>query len=231
MPNLFVNSLAAFCLTVAPAFAAPTFSVGEIPKLANKDGAGLLIDLIHHMETLDSASIDFSVAPLARSVANVKSGTSDVHMPMMDPGRGRTLANDALMFSSATLGTLEFGVFHPEGTTIDVNAMADLNFETLSATADLFDFSIGASNCLPCTLKKVKAGRLDGLITARFVGQQIVDATGTAGIAYTHFKNFPIRFVLRNGDAATDQWLSATVDDLRASGALQKTLPMYKQPN
>lgn len=231
MRNTIFGGIAAICMAIPPVSAAPNLSLGEIPKLASPEGEGLLIDLMGHMEALEGAPIGFSVAPSSRSIASVKSGKNDAHVPMIDPGKSGKLASQGLMFSHATLGSLEFGIFHLGSTEMDIDNLDGLTFESLTQTAALFDLPVDGSNCLPCTMKKVTAGRLNGLITAKFVGEQIISSTGTEGIVYTKLKTFPVRFVLRDGDGATDQWISAMVDELRTSGALQETLPMYQQSN
>jgi hypothetical protein len=220
--------LTVIILAVTPAWSTPTISLGELPTLSENREEGELIGLIKLMEAAEGSPIKYFVVPMMRSLTSVSSGASDVHMPMIDPGKGAS-PMPGLMFSNATLGEVPFSVFHKTDSEIDVSGLKGLLLESPPQTSQLFDFTVNDTNCLPCSMKKLALGRIDGVILGQMVGDEVLKTEGILNVTSTPLAEYSVRFVLRDGDTETDQWLSDMMNGLRTSHNLEFIVPSFSQ--
>ncbi|MQQ07526.1 hypothetical protein GFB49_03585 [Epibacterium sp. SM1979] len=214
--------VATFGYTTANA-AEHSVTFGEIPGFSESAQEGILPDVMRLIGASAGAEFGMIVQPFKRSIMSVAKGKHQAHLPFLNPGNGSVPA-PGLAFNSTPLFHTQFSLFHRPGVEIDMSNLASLNIETELAHTDLFSFPTTGTSCIPCSLKKVVAGRVDAFLFANLDVIAIAEAEGITGLAETLYKRYPTHFVIKEGDTEIDALLTKGIEDAVQSGSLQEVL-------
>jgi|GEM_PF-2657910 len=220
-----VGAVSALLVSSGPLFAAmDQISVAQMPVAAETSEKGELIDLLNEMKAQSNVDFPVTVAPFARSLHMVASGSSSAHLPLLDPENGSPPA-PGLAYSSETILGVEFALYHHVDVQVDPENLSGFNLETERSHTSLFEFDIAPVTCVDCTLAKINSGRDSVFLFASNVSDAVIAAKGLDQIQKTVFKVFPMKFVIREGDTEADRWLTQTLQAVKASGRLPELVP------
>ena len=208
-----------FPLLAAAADEAIKVSVAQMPVLAESKDKGLVINMLKAMERVAGRPFDISVQPFARSIADASDGRVDVHFPLLQ-AIGSPNSTGKFDYSSEVVYPVNFVLYTKKGSGVTVDSLKAAKIETDIAHTSYFDFPATGSSDLLLSLKKVDAGRIDGVIFADTVLDPVVKSNQLNGLQRTMYKVFNVKFVLAKGanGSPADKVLSASIAKLKASG-------------
>lgn len=210
--KLFVGFISLLSPIVASAEA---ISIAELPVLAENKDEGILVDFVKALQDGGGNAFNHSVVPFARSLRMVSTGESDAHLPFLDPENGNPPA-PGLAYSDVTIFQVDFALYYNKAKPIALPISDDaLKLETEASHVPLFPFQLEGSTCLPCSLKKLDAGRIDGFVFAKRESDKIIEQNGLANIEQVEYRSFPAKFVIREGDQATNTALVDAVEKFK----------------
>jgi len=214
-------------------------SVGKLPLYSESKDKGILIDILKAMdEEYKEGKFIIEVYPFARSIDNVRTGESDFHFPTIGKNiwekeidnYEKELNNQGLRRSSCSLTKTHFALYtntnKPE---LDISKIQDYKIETDIGHTIFFNKNIQGTTCLPCSVKKLSAGRIDGLVFAsREIDFMIKDGNYT-NIKRQDFKIFGSKFILPTGKKGEeiDKLLSSLIKKMIKNGKLAKVSKPY----
>jgi len=214
-------------------------SVAKLPLYSESPTKGILIDVLKAMdEEYKEGNFIIEVYPFQRSIDNVISGRADFHFPTIGPNIwGReddnyelALSKQGVRRSTASLTKTHFALFsnsnHPP---LDIANIEDYRIETDLGHTIFFYNGIQGTTCLPCSVEKLSAGRLDGLIFASREIEFMAKDAGITNIQRQNYKIFGSKFILPIGKKGNeiDQLISRLIIKILKNGKLQKVAAPY----
>jgi polar amino acid transport system substrate-binding protein len=222
----FLKAAGAALAFSGPAFAAGKtwkVTVAQMPVVSESRDKGVFIDLLKSMERACGDRFEVQVVPFARSIGDVADRKADFHWPLLQqPGSPGT--REKFDYASPVLYHVNFVLYTAKNSSVSLASLGKSKIETDAAHVEYFDFPVVGSSNLEGSIKRVDAGRLDGLIFADVAIDPIVKATKLSNLKRTLYKRMPVMFVLPKGERGgpTDKFLTATVDKMKASGEWAK---------
>lgn len=190
-------------------------------------GSEAYVTLFNAIGEVTGKTFDVQVVPPARAAALVENKKADVMFPATKSTDPRKDAQRSIDFSSARVFSMVFVLYTNKSKTIPVGALKNGNpdnfqVETTASLAPLFEFKPVITPSVEATLKKVDAGRADGLIYAQEAGDPQVKSLALSRISRAKYSQNEITFGLQKGQAggALDKVLVDGIGRLRADGRL-----------
>lgn len=223
--------LLSLCLLATPAMSKELVgSIAQMPVVSESADKGVLIDLIKALEKEAGVTIKREVVPFARSMDNVINHRADFHFPLIVNPETNPAKLD-FDFSAETVYTVNFVIYSNKNKPLDTARLATYKLETDRAHTQYFPFPVDPSVSLDSSLKKIEAGRIDGLIFADVAVDPLIKEMGLKNIHRSLYKVFDVKFVLPKGGhgGETDQMLSAAVRAVKKNGTHDRIMgPVYK---
>jgi len=238
--SIFVFTLLLF--TIEPDFTCAKdykISVGKLPLYSESKDKGILIDVIKALdEEYKDGRFVIEVYPFERSINNVVTGDADFHFPTIgkniwakETDKYETdLLDKGLMRSSCSLTKPHFALYRKsDKPDIDVSKMQDYRVETDSGHTVFFNKEMQGTTCLPCSVEKLSAGRIDGLVFASREIDFMIKDGGYKNIKRQNFKVFGSKFILPAGEKGEEinRLLSTLIERMIRNGDLQTIAEPY----
>ena len=214
-------------------------SVGKLPLYSESKDKGILIDILKAMdEEYKEGKFIIEVYPFGRSIDNVIKGKADFHFPTIGKNiwskendkYEKELLKQGIRRSSCSLTKTHFALYsNTSKPKIDISRIQDKKIETDSGHTIFFNKNMGATTCLPCSVEKLSANRIDGLVFAsREIDGMIKDAK-IDNIRRQIFKTFGSKFILPTGDKGEeiDKLLRDLITKMIKNGKLSKVAKPY----
>lgn len=235
MTSFFLKKLILiFCvlITVTPVIAMDlTVSIAKMPVISESPEKGILIDFVKAMAKAEGINIKIKVEPFARSLDSLKKGKVDFQLPFseMPPEKAKEMS---IAFSTETIFHVNFILYSNIGQKVTLGNLSKLKIETDRAHLNYFDFPVIGSSCIPCSLKKVDKGRIDGYIFADAPSDPVVKSLKLSKIRRQLFKVFNVKMTISPGKRGkeVDKILSSAIAKIRANGMLAKTVGKLEHP-
>jgi len=214
-------------------------SVGRLPLYSESKDKGILIDILKAMdEEYKDGKFIIEVYPFGRSIDNVATGKADFHFPTIgkniwakeDDIYEKELYKKSLRRSSASLTKTHFALYtNSSKPPLDLNNIENYKIETDIGHTIFFNKNMQGSTCLPCSLKKLSAGRIDGLVFASREIDFMIKEGGYTNIKRENFKIFGSKFILPVGKKGEeiDALLSSLIQKMIKDGTLEKVAKPY----
>ncbi len=193
---------------------------------------GAYIDLLDELEKTKTVKFKKKVYPFARSLNNVLANKYDLHIPLIKNPIA-PLSDLPYQLSDETLFIVPFVLYTNINRKIDVSQLNKYQIFTDRAHTSFFPFPIKASTCIPCTLKMVQSGRVDGYIFAQVESDPFVKKFNLSKIKRTLYKNFEVKVVFpkskrgNNAKECFSKSFGQIEDQKRIKKALTKVLGEY----
>ncbi len=234
------NIIIIYCLLISNIYAKDyKISVGKLPLYSESKDKGILIDVLKAMdEEYKEGNFIIEVYPFGRSIDNVKNGKADFHFPTIGENiwtkendkYEHELNKQGLRRSSGSLTKTHFALYvNSDKPDIDTLKLEEYRIETDIGHTIFFNDNVQGTTCLPCSVKKLANGRIDGLIFAsREIDGMIKDAKYT-NIKRLDFKIFGSKFILPTGKKGEeiDKLLSTLIEKMIRNGKLAKVAKPY----
>jgi len=214
-------------------------SVAKLPIYSESPTKGILIDVLKALdEEYKEGKFIIEVYPFQRSINNVISGSADFHFPTIGPniwGREddtyeHELSKQGVRRSTASLTKTHFALFsNTNSPPLDISKIENYRVETDLGHTVFFYNGIQGTTCLPCSVKKLTTGRLDGLIFASREIEFMAKDASISNIRRQNYKIFGSKFILpvgKKGDEI-DLLISRLIQQMLKSGKLQKVAAPY----
>ena len=233
-----VAGLVSLILIAAPTLAQPkkmTASLAIMPQSAERSDDGRLhgayVDLIRALDRLYGTETKMIVVPFKRSVRNLVAGLADIHIPLIKiPG----MDTDSLpyAFSTATLFQVAFVLYSNSDRPLEMARLNEYEILTDSAHIEFFPFKVKGTHCLPCAIKMVAAGRIDGFIFAQNEIDPYIREFKLTNVRRQLYRNFDVKILIPKGEAgkAIDHYLTEGINTLRERGEYDKLLAPVLAP-
>ena len=216
-------------------------SVGKLPLYSESKDKGILIDVIKAMDKeYKDGHFIIEVYPFGRSIDNVIQGKADVHFPTIgkniwskeSDAYEKELNKRGIRRSSCSLTKTHFALYSNRAKPkIDISKIQDYKIETDSGHTAFFNKNMQGTVCLPCSLKKLSANRIDGLVFAsREIDGMIKDGK-FKNIRRQNFKIFGSKFILPVGKKGEelDKLLKRLIKKMIVDGTLAKVAKPYSE--
>jgi polar amino acid transport system substrate-binding protein len=210
-------------------------SLANMPMSAERDKNGRLhgayVELIKGLDQVSNSETKIYVEPFKRSVRNLTKGLVDYHIPLIKiPGIDPTTLPYA--FSTSTLFQVAFVLYTNVNKPLDRSRLGDYTILTDTAHTDFFPFKVSGVTCLPCAIRTLNAGRIDGFIFAQNEIDPYILKYKLGNIHRQLYHNFDVKVLIPRGEAgqSVDRYLSAGIGKLRANGAYDKLLAPVLAP-
>ncbi len=230
-----------FALTVAVMFGHTTraedwrASLAEMPLSATQDDvgnmAGAYVELIKAIDKLAGTKTKITIAPFKRSLHNLKSNIADYHIPLIEiPGQGAESL--PYRFSTETLFQVAFVLYTNKNNPVDINRLGDFLIATDRAHTSFFPFQVQGLGCLPCAIKMVNVGHLDGFIFAQNEIDPFINEYNLSNVHRQLYKNFDVKIVLPKSAAGRkiDSVFSHYIKKLRKTGEYDQIMAPVVSP-
>jgi ABC-type amino acid transport substrate-binding protein len=208
-----------------------TASLAQMPVYAESMDKGVLVDLVKAIQKQSGETIIYQVVPFKRSMSDVITGKVDFHMPLI---QNPDLDEAALDYdhAAATIFHVNFVLYTHKGKPVDKSNIANYKIETDAAHVSYFHGGIIPSTNIESSLKKVNAGRIDGLIFADMACDPVVKNLNLSNIKRELYKVFDVKVILPKGKRgqAVDNMLTTAIDALQKSGEYQKIMGIIDAP-
>ena len=192
---------------------------------------GAYIDLIRAIDQLTGESTHIVVAPFKRSIRNLTNGVSDYHIPLIEPPDADKL-DLPYAFSTETLFQVSFVLYTNKNKAIDITKPDQYKIATELAHTNFYPFAVVGISCLPCALKMVEMGRIDGFIFAQNEMDPFIRQLGLKNIHRQLYKNFNVKVLIRKGKNRRhiDQYFTNGIQILKARGDYDRLLAPLLTP-
>ena len=148
-------------------------------------------------EVID-VDMDIRIYPFSRSIEYINENKIDLHIPMIDSTH--TLKkNLPYQFSSITLWTVNFVLYTHKDKVINLNQLSELKLYTDRTHVGLFPFKLHPTINIKGAIQMVDKNRIDGLIFADTVVDDIINKLELPNIKRTLFRTYPVKFIITNG--------------------------------
>lgn len=243
------TDLLAICSLVLWLLAYPTtglardyrINVGHLPLYAETKDDGILIDVIKAMdEEYAAGRLIIEVYPFERSIHNVAQGLADLHSPIVgsadwgpeDGPYEEELRARGLRRSTCSLTKSHFALYrHRERSPLDLTRLDDYRIETDAGHRSFFEIPIQGTTCLPGSVEKLSAKRIDGLVFASREIDLMIREAGLTNIARQRFRIFGSKFILPDmaEGAQTDAMLCEVIGRMIRKGTLERVARPYSR--
>lgn len=161
---------------------------------ATKKQEGAYIELLNFVESKTNLKFDKIIYPFERSLQNVISKNSDLHIPLI---QNPTIPEDQLPYylSNLTLFEVPFVLYTNKKKNINLENLEFHSLVTDSAHTGFFPFKISPTHCISCSIKMVNKGRLDGFIFAQAEVDHYIKEFKLKNIRRQLYKNFSVKLV------------------------------------
>jgi len=216
-----------------------TLSVAKLPLYSESPTKGILIDVLRAMDKeYKDGKFIIKVFPFERSIKNVISGAADFHFPTIGPtiwGKEndryeKKLNKMGLRRSTSSLTKTHFALYsNRDKPPLDTKKLASYKIETDLGHTTFLHQGIQGTTCLPCSVKKLSAGRIDGLIFAAREIDFFIKQAGISNIRRQNFRIFGSKFILplgKKGDEI-DHLLSGLIIKMIKDGSLATVAEPY----
>ncbi len=218
-------------------------SIARLPVVAETREKGVFVDLAKEIaKEYKDGKVTFALYPFSRSVYNVEIGDADIHLPFIRSDKGaEVLKGMGLEYADEHLNYTPFALYFKEkNASVEKWIASDFNSEinnNLSIYTDqqhliFFDsHKFLGKSCLPCLIKMLNAGRIDGVIFAAREIDEIISEHNYTGLNSIIFKNFDSSPVLRADKEGRilNKKLSNIILKLRKSGRLAEVMYSYTE--
>ena len=214
-------------------------SVGKLPLYSESKDKGILIDVLKAMdEEYKEGRFIIEVYPFGRSINNVVTGKADIHFPTIGKNiwskendiYEKELNKQGLRRSSCSLTKTHFALYtNTEKPELDISKIQNYKIETDIGHTIFFNKNMQGTTCLPCSVEKLSAGRIDGLVFAsREIDFMIKDGK-YKNIKRQNFKIFGSKFILPTGEKGEeiDKLLASLIEKMIKNGTLAKIAKPY----
>lgn len=214
-------------------------SVGKLPLYSESKDKGILIDVLKALdEEYKDGKFIIEVYPFGRSIDNVIQGKADFHFPtigqniwsMENDKYENELAKQGIRRSSCSLTKTHFALYsNISKPKIDISKIKDKKIETDSGHTVFFNKNMQGTTCLPCSIKKLSANRIDGLVFASREIDGMIESGKFKNIRRQDFKIFGSKFILPLGEKGDeiDKLLKKLIQKLIENGKLAKVAKSY----
>lgn len=216
-------------------------SVGRLPLYAESKDSGILIDVLKAMDQeYTEGRFLIEVYPLERSIDNVARGKADVHFPTIgkhvwsqeEDAYEKALGQRGLRRSTCSLTKTHFAIYRNRGqAALDTDDLEQYRIETDAGHQIFFDESMRGSTCLPCSVRKLSARRIDGLVFASREIDFMIQDLGIDNIVRQDFRVFGSKFILPATAAGeqTDRLLCELIARMIRNGRLEQVAQPYSE--
>ena len=213
-------------------------SVARLPLYSESANKGILIDILKAMgKEYKGGKFIIQVYPFQRSIENVINGRADFHFPTIgshiwsreNDKFERKLNKLGIRRSSVSLTKTHFALYSNRNKPpLDINHLEQYRIETDSAHT-IFFTGVQGTTCLPCSVRKLSAGRIDGLIFAAREIDGMIKKAHIKNIRRQNYKIFGSKFILPLGPKgdAIDKLLARLIKKMIEDGTLQKVAKPY----
>jgi len=210
-----------------------TASLAQLPVLAESETQGVLVDLIKAIDKVTGTTTKIIVAPFQRSLKNVADGQADYHLPILDNPERPAQLDGLMLGKKTTVVNAKFGLYTHKDRPVDLAKADQFRLETEAGHVDFFPVKMAPSTCLDCSLRKILADRIDGVIFAMLEMDNLVaNLEGKENIrrsVYRVYRGTAILPANAKGEA-TDAFLADALEKLKANGEYQRILgPLLDQ--
>ncbi len=214
-------------------------SVARLPLYSESANKGILIDVLKAMDKeYKGGKFIIQVYPFQRSIDNVINGRADFHFPTIgshiwsreNDNFERKLNKLGIRRSSVSLTKTHFALYsNTDKPPLDINKLGQYRIETDSGHTVFFNFKIQGTTCLPCSVEKLSAGRIDGLIFAAREIDGMIKQAHIKNIRRQNYKIFGSKFILPLGPKGDeiDKLLARLIKKMIINGTLQKVAKPY----
>jgi len=214
-------------------------SVGKLPLYSESKDKGILIDVLKAMdEEYKEGKFIIEVYPFGRSIDNVATGKADLHFPTIGKNiwskendiYEKELNKQGLRRSSCSLTKTHFALYtNSEKPKLDLAKIEDYKIETDAGHTIFFNKNMQGTTCLPCSVKKLSANRIDGLVFASREIDFMIKEGKYKNIVRQNFKTFGSKFILPTGKKGKeiDDLLSSLIEKMIKNGKLAKIAKPY----
>lgn len=210
-------------------------SLASMPLSAveDKDGnlTGAYVDFIRALDKVTHSQTNIVVVPFKRSIKNLLDGKADFHIPLIEIP---DLNQDDLpyAFSSETLFKVAFVLYTHKNRPLDINNLDKYSIATDIAHTDFFPFPIIAKTCIPCAMKMVNLGRLDGFIFAQNEIDPLIKQFELKNIHRQLYKNYDVKILIPKTvlGKKIDKYFSDGIKLLKENGEFDKMLAPIVSP-
>lgn len=229
-----------FCLLFTSLFAKDyKISVGKLPLYSETKDKGILIDILKAMdEEYKDGKFIIEVYPFARSINNVITGESDFHFPTIGKNiwekendtYEKELNKQGLRRSSCSLTKTHFALYtNIDKSKLDISKIQNYKIETDMGHTIFFNKNMQGTTCLSCSVKKLSAKRIDGLVFASREIDFIIKEGNYTNIKRQDFKIFGSKFILPHGEKGEeiDKLLISLIKKMIKNGKLAKISQPY----
>ncbi|NOX25121.1 MAG: hypothetical protein GXP59_03215 [Deltaproteobacteria bacterium] len=214
-------------------------SLGKLPLYIKSPDKGILIKVIKAMDReYKGGHFIIKVYPLRRSIENVINGEADFHFPTIgskiwgkETGKHEEeLRRKGLFRSTASLTETHFALFSNKGKPpINEKHLERYKIETDAGHTFFFGPYVRGTTCLSCSIKKLSAGRIDGLIFAAREIDHIIKKLHITNVRRQNFRIFGSKFILPVGKKGEklDRLLQGLIYKMIKDGTLRKAAGQY----
>lgn len=217
-------------------------SIPNMPKHAEENQKGVLIDFVKVLATKLERDIDIQIVPFSRSIYYVSTNKVDFHLPFIKPLAASTkltpqnTANELTLkqhahdfiYSDATIFEVNFVLYRHKEVAIEHSKIINYKIETDSAHLSFMDDLLLGSNCITCSLKKVQHKMTDGYIFADSATDPVLleNKDLLSEIKREFYQKFDVKILFPNTKEGQqlNKKLSAIIADMRLSGELDELL-------
>lgn len=212
------------------------FSLPESPPLITSQHSGPLVDLIREMEK-ENHNGHFVVDgpfPFARSINNVVSGVSDVHMPLLWNSEVKA-APQGFIYSSEPVFQVQFVLYvrRPDANqpalTLEKLNLKAMQIETDRAHTSLFPFPVSPATSIEGALRKVESGRSDGFLFAMRPTDNVLRQLGFKNIQRIPFRKFYSHAIFQDSEKGRrmEALFSRLLKATKQSGAWKRAMGIF----
>lgn len=182
--------------------------LAELPSLAEPSQhgeLGILVDLVKAMRSkYGEGGVQLEITPFARSLKTLEAGGCDMHLPILN-NPDAPFRKPNLRLASDIIFKVPFVIYsRSDRPPLAVGEIPGPRLETDLAHIRFFPFPISGTSCLACSLKKVLAGRTDGVIFAAKEMNTLIREEKLTGLRATLYRQFDVHPVVRQGPAGDE---------------------------
>ena len=178
-------------------------SLAVMPQSAEiaDDGSltGAYVELIRALDHLTNIRTEMNIVPFKRSVRNLILGEADYHIPLIRIP-GVDMKQLPYAFSTDTLFQVPFVLYTNKNSPVDIENLSEHSIITDSAHIDFFPFPVEGLSCLPCAIRMVDMGRVDGFIFAQNEIDPIIKELELTNVHRQLYKNFDVKILIPKGE-------------------------------
>lgn len=216
-------------------------TVGYLPLYAESEDHGILIDVIKAMaDEYTEGQFTIGVYPFERSIHYVEQGLSDMHFPIV----GRNVWSDeddayedylrlrGLRRSTCCLTLSHFALYrNKDKPPLDLDRINEYRIETDMGHRLNFDIPMQGTTNLSGSVKKLSAGRIDGLVFAAREIDLMIQEAAISNIERQDFQIVSSKFILPDTALGedTNRMLCEVIERMVRSGRLAEVAYPYSE--